>query len=90
MPDSNSYSLREADFQSASPTGFAKEALPTYLPFAGFPAGGAPFCDGAAAVSFGLSFFGFLASFGPLPIVGFSIFEGCSTTVSEIARVMVT
>ncbi len=40
-----------------------------YLLFVGFAAGAAPFCDGAAALAVGFSFFGFFASFGPLPMI---------------------
>ncbi len=59
---------KEAEPKSAASTISAKEALLGYLPFGGFVAGEAPFCEGAAAISFGFSFFGFLASFGPLPM----------------------
>ena len=59
---------KAAEPKSAASTISAKEALLGYLFFGGFVAGEAPFCAGSAAVSFGFSFFGFLASFGPLPM----------------------
>ena len=59
---------KAAEPKFAASTISAKEALVGYLPFDGFVAGEAPFCAGSAAVSFGFSFFGFLASFGPLPM----------------------